>query len=1737
MTKKSENGRIVYVEPNNWALRDNTIVEFNDNCTIPHPYEDYSIAVELDVVIGDRLSCGIGSGTTISFSAERGTISFMGDGKSILTTSYTDISMTDPSSNTKECLGIESINIMYDSWMYPQVTIKFVDIRGASLFLPTEQSYYNKEDIIESTASNFYRTLFMFPHPMFKLRVKGFYGNPIVYNLSVADFKAEFDATKGNFIATVQFIGYMFGLYNDIPFNLLAIAPFTNTGKRYWETNKDNGLFRYNDGDGLPMLTYPEYRTKMSTYSKFYDEALKKEDTYKRKQINENIQTLINEIRENFPLIIGVWYEGQNGEYYTISASKEYKIDETLVKTFKNKINEYNNKNGNNKLNINTETLSFNPITMVRYEIKNGRYFFNIINNGFYDNGSTISPNSNEYIFERYPKIKDEYNTEGYIISCKFPTDFIKSLNERIESLQQEVVLIEDEVNKLKNGIISNLLGFNPTIKNVFDMGFAHMDTFMELFYSYLKEINNEIKSNNENRNLETYGININDTDIKTKSTKKVIPPFPRITKQDTIGGKGIVKKDIWPGSLKNGEKLKEVQLVMELINASNLYNDEIKRSEEIIQTIGKAKAPSSTIENFIPITPYDLINKDKMTNPYDCILKEYMSDYNVGKYISFIFIVRAYAFFSAYGTNESRESINKVAKMFANIEAMNLAKAVTNEDATQYFINNFINNDKLYDDIINKEDDIWFRGDNTKTKTRKKLFANGKYPYFNWLTYDDKEYGSFPLKFLPVGEFNLKNISNDVNLNEIVSNGKYLNLGHDIHNTVDEFCVIFDDYEYLDNLYTNLNLYVEGSEDNEMPNRFLKKYSKLIEGEKSNHNINRLYNLHGNRGHYMGISKYVDDTEILEANLGKEYFNYIKKANENIDDTLCAYAPSVIEEVKVFRGTLSYEYNIFGNEIMYRSDLSIEEKAYYFIMGFHYNMEENMNSKYATPSMVVPRIHLLKEGAFYWRCEKMHFYNVEEELKSLDMDYNLFEPDFINKFFARKKVLINYFKEWVRNTFITLIYPEMAISLNDNGNIRYLNENDFNLFNRDNINEIKNNFTNRFYDYNLKYDIKNVHGYKHITNLRISGKKYKNNDESDIQNQLDFNKLNNELLSIMLDECTIIDVHQTSAGTTMKHVHKLMRKSFNKFKELVKEKYNAAVNAIESNIIPLTINETPYKNDDLCLSLYLTLKNLYDKWICAGNREKFKISNKDSDFKQFKYIDTFFHDIGQNILVNPSHVSEIIDSSLPTIVDGVEIETTKYNGSSLYEYLSLICQKTKMVLMPLPAYFGMTRKMDIADMFDAKPFIEVDMDGYDTSTYLCLYTYQPSTHLDVSDNGDYMYNNDGFDIANTWGDVGDLPLSLMDNHYGEYTIPSFGVTFAKQNQSYFKNIKLNMNNHQITDYSIAATMEIAANNSINGDRQTTLYGQDLYSIFSNYSYTCDVEALGNAQILPTMYFQLNNIPMWKGAYMITKVEHNINNGNMTTNFSGVRLNKHAIPFTDGEAIFLREPETNIENTFSPIKPSENSILENISNASINTMMDYIDMGNYLYNVYYGGKSYDYNERNNREICTLYGNMMKKVLPKFGIVMDYQIAMFVAQIGHESNCLKYTTELGNDSYFDKYEGRTDLGNIYKGDGLKYKGRGLIQITGRNNYQKFSDYMSKNFGFTTDYFINNFEQVAEPENALLSACWFWDINNLNSIASDINNVTQKINGGKTHLRQRQILYDKALYEIRNYREFN
>ena len=179
---------------------------------------------------------------------------------------------------------------------------------------------------------------------------------------------------------------------------------------------------------------------------------------------------------------------------------------------------------------------------------------------------------------------------------------------------------------------------------------------------------------------------------------------------------------------------------------------------------------------------------------------------------------------------------------------------------------------------------------------------------------------------------------------------------------------------------------------------------------------------------------------------------------------------------------------------------------------------------------------------------------------------------------------------------------------------------------------------------------------------------------------------------------------------------------------------------------------------------------------------------------------------------------------------------------------------------------------------------------------------------------------------------------------------------------------------------------------------------------------------------------------------------------------------------------------------------------------------------------------------------------LNKALPKYDITTDQRIAGFISQCAHESmdfnalsenlnyreetlnkvfsryfgpgkrNAAEYARnpeKIANYVYMDEFR-TSKLGNVHPGDGWRFRGRGLKQLTGRDNYTRFA----KDYDLTAEEAA---VWVETKEGALASALWFWNTNKLNPIA-DTGNVaalTKKINGGDIGLADRQARYTRAM----------
>lgn len=1561
-----DKGRIRHVEPTNLfnkAYSDGTPINGTYSDAINFPYENYSMAVDLSIKLTNRYSCGYGEVTNeyeeVGYSTSNGTLSFFGgtklvdvDEKGYLTTNFTDISMVDPKSNTSETLGIESINITYNSWQYPQVVIKFIDVRGATVMQPAEQHYYNEKD--QGKSSAIYKALFSFPYPLFTLKVKGFYGKGVTYKLAVRKTSLELDAASGNFNITAEFIGYMFGVYADMPMTFLAISPYTETGRAYWDKQVKSGVFTFKDSSGKndsgPMLKIPELRLRLAQAANS-EEAISAAAENQQTQNNyDNRLDAIARIQESYPF--KDWLENASDDYiYSFGQDKDtYSGFSSTISGFVTTISGYDVTYGTNYMS-NYSILEdygkgkkkMDSIHYVKGDAthpyipedkwlgRDGKKKFD----EYIGDGTEIERKVNKYIDKNRgsdTKINDFYI---FVLPKSKGAKTFAQLFEELAEEAKKINTAKNEEDKkyqeLQASLIEKAIGFRPSIRNIYNLAFAHMDTFIHTFYDRMKMIKDQLDGHDDRkkRSKTFYGVGMSDDDTDTErqyarnadgtvdrgtvisKRSAYLPPWTAFYEEIRDGS--VSKKVLrWPGELVNADaNLIEIGYVKELLAAAKFYADVAEGVEEEIEKMsggttspsfggshtseGVNPGPTPNVGAFIPLTTYDFVNKDTAGNPYyDVKSKVIRGGESIYGSVLGAFALRAFYYLCCNDTDGRKE-----ARSFGILEAINFYKAVGDNVSMDFlkFIKQYADGKSNNSDsnaflkaITSNESNsttrAWqFDAPNTNNSLFKKC-SNGDLEYNLYKT-SSSGYTYYPIGLRSFETMKGEFVEGDENLYEspdYITSTKYSFAYKDgKKNTFFMF-----DRDCIKNIYASVEAEITKSEEYLKQNKEGYGDRKLAEFGKTKNKNRTLRNYENNIA-----TKFDERCYKRNAICNKEEKSFSNGRIKKLltEDTFSSQEefyirfPSMVDERK--------KDSLFDDSI-YQAQTDIKSKAFLFlqsvpIIGKNGGIEEeneNGISLYA---------RLLREGSYYWRYDLMTdegrdpinipdkyvapkadetFCGVkggEDKFETIRMNLKIeFLHDYVkwkapsHTTPSRRKILKELFIKWAEsNDDLT------GFAANEK---RLLN---INLYKKKNI--------------NLGFDIENLIA------------------KEDIQTEdaMEGRKLQKFLRRLFFTVTTTFDYYNGIIGESAFHCDtSSLKNAFDGFidelhliygdiaKDAKKNEQNVAkkINAAEAT--------DPFKNKDLRLTTYMTLKSLYDKWLCApiNGIETWKLNSESghSDFDNFVYADTFYHDIGYKLTVNISKVSNWLSSCLPT----ENLETTEgvlqYTGRTIFEFLSEVAQDSGGMLLALPQKFGIATAEDVAGMFT--PY-SINSDwNQDDSSFIFMYTYKPSEHLGDTDGADYdmngwSRNGDSFNVTD------DEIIGKLFSDNG-YTIPSFGVTYAKQNQAIFKNITLNTEDAGVTEAGLAATFNIASKAS-EGPRESTIYGQDLYRVYSQYAYQCGVECMGNMEIMPLMYFQLNNVPLWKGTYMIKKVSHNITVGNISTQFEGVRVNKYAIPMTD----------------------------------------------------------------------------------------------------------------------------------------------------------------------------------------------------------------------------------------------
>ena len=348
----------------------------------------------------------------------------------------------------------------------------------------------------------------------------------------------------------------------------------------------------------------------------------------------------------------------------------------------------------------------------------------------------------------------------------------------------------------------------------------------------------------------------------------------------------------------------------------------------------------------------------------------------------------------------------------------------------------------------------------------------------------------------------------------------------------------------------------------------------------------------------------------------------------------------------------------------------------------------------------------------------------------------------------------------------------------------------------------------------------------------------------------------------------------------------------------------------------------------DTAISLYYSFKHIWDTWLISAARDQFTI--KEFFNKYFIFMDSFYVNTYDKIKLNAEFIEEEYSNDEQNLLTFITNVTSR-EGCMFFALPYFIDTNKDVTTIgeynsknnPFNGDFTWKRD-ELKQMFTPVPYNDINPPE-PNNTFVFIYTH-PFSDTALENTGkkfdSYMMNNDAewpsvlketVTGADRQYDENDetpqnmLPSNRLSNSTEElvsgrfaYMMPCFGVTVNRGNNYIFKSINVNMDSPKITAIAAQTWENILTKTGADGSKRIFFRGQDIYSIYSQYAYACEIEMMGCAQLQPLMYFQLLNIPMWRGTYMIYKVTHSMSPGKMTTKFTGMKMSRKQAPYANG---------------------------------------------------------------------------------------------------------------------------------------------------------------------------------------------------------------------------------------------
>jgi len=1393
-----------------------------------------------------------------------------------------------------EGFGISSIKIVINSSFVPQVNIQFIDVRGLAFFNQTDSPY---------------RVLFNFPPSLFTLTIKGYYGMPLEYELHLVKYTSEFKAENGNFIIDAQFIARTFAPLTDVLFRYVVNFPLI--------PNQNNEPVSLSPApDRPPKSTYELILKLKNLYAATSDKQNSGIDTTgydlasNRISAIDTILTTIGAYKAN-PMLslnkpiaaIGVKNTGTGNEVVPVtSISSQYGnvisgfevngypeiIPERLLIGYFIYPDVYTGKErvSNTGELINSPSSSFlstsNP-TQEKLDALNlyRQMLLDLANPK--GSGSDISGVITE---SDIIKADSWTTTSGTYVFIDITNYYIKLYKER--NIQTEFKVAElNRINIIVNKMILNTLGMKPTIYNIFKIILDDVDTFFRILRDTSRAA--ETQHNSAEVFSRITGSNL------YKDTEKHIFAFPLVIRQTPECG-GYVETRIIPKELSTPENpFPEITLVQDFVNTFILQ----RNFTEQIDMRNNENAEGVNV--WLPLSPFDSnLGTTIRYSPYfnvDSSSSEQpvaTSQYNKLTQCLMVMLKRFYILSQnsfPYTFYRGEKGTNSYIGLFAQSEAINMAISLFNPTLIRLMLD-FAQTHKtptsFYNYVMQYIPNLYSFPEKQYeffSLTNGAELPTGRTEYIPGDAYADKEnplYHGFifsekniifrpPIEVTDETRKNLKKnqetIKDPIERFQISFSTpwwKSIFPKFDIGKTLkfSEENVIFIPDTSSDGVETKTR-FIGNIDSMKVTNGntidLISPLSTVVSSNKvavineinKDDNGNNYFNIKSLNNGYLTFN---DIVEIWSYTLG---YNDEKIYDTIIDSTNKGgkgiYNPELSQIVLAssFGYALS-TFNIFPNELnklIFSLPAAITIPAFiYFYMG----------------SLVAVGDGTTKGEKLY---KDLYDFFVSGPGKDIDSGGVLIFADIVDIRMQLAKADRELFKEWHDDLYIK------------DTTFRRIVSNLSNLY--DEVNKKTAHLQEK-----LKSKTPSIY-----YNARVEAYKELLKDGGD-------SAYFGFIIDPLIEKKCIVNYSEMTFGRDVEPVP--LYKSLEETSKTSQVDYNNSYFTqffgflkpiLEKRLIELNDqkneDDKTVGDEDIITQTYYSFKNINDKWLSSPKYVNTNFAYPSNGatpaplINSFAFVDRAMNPVG-NTIINPEIIIQLFDD--PNV--------------SVFSVLSQLLSLNGFEFFPLQNFMNISGStwedsFRIDTVGDVKP----------RPAFVCMYIGGGSSYPTGIESFGGQFKDDGiteisdvgqfnFDECNEFNELDDNQEETnKDFPWGQ--VNAFKVKFGEQNQSMFTDVKIDSKEYPETNESIQILSRIAGDNK---KQAPPPKGQNLYNLYENRAYKATISGLGNAMIQPTQYFQLENVPLFNGAYIILSVEHNIEPNKMTTNFSGTKILRYPIP-------------------------------------------------------------------------------------------------------------------------------------------------------------------------------------------------------------------------------------------------